>query len=371
MADDQSAGQASAEPLFSPAVSAGGFIFVSALDGTGTDGRPAGEDVGPQTRRLLERLRGALEAAGSSIGQTVSVYVYLRESGDFEAMNSAYREVFSDRPPVRTTIVAGLPPGIRVVMSAIAVPVGAEREVLHPAGWVKSPRPYSYIVRANGLVFLSGLISRRGVDDQQVIGSVGVQVKTILDNAGTLLRTAGLGFEDVVSARVYVSDDSFFEEMNGEYRKVFAVDPPARATAVAALMGSTTWVEISFVATTMGKKVIGPVVSPSLPLSTAVQTGNLTFLSGVLGNTDQTKGDVAAQTRETFARIRRTLDIAGLTPADVVDNLVYLPDVWERRTVTPVHRAFFGEVPPAGTLVGAKLVTPDGLVEMMMTCVRR
>ena len=35
------------------------------------------------------------------------------------------------------------------------------REVLHPAGWMKSPRPYSYIVRANGFAFLAGLVSRR------------------------------------------------------------------------------------------------------------------------------------------------------------------------------------------------------------------
>ena len=56
--------------------------------------------------------------------------------------------------------------GALVEMSAIAVPNGTEREVLHPVGWMKSPRPYSYIVRAGGLVFLSGLVSRRGTDDQ-------------------------------------------------------------------------------------------------------------------------------------------------------------------------------------------------------------
>jgi 2-iminobutanoate/2-iminopropanoate deaminase len=357
--------------LFSPAVARGGFVFVSALDGTGPNGLPAADDVAAQTRRVLERLRGVLEASGSSIAQTVSVYVYLRAASDFEAMNEVYREVFADKPPVRTTVVAGLPPGLRVVMSAIAVPAGADREVLHPAGWMKSPRPYSYIVRANGLVFLSGLISRRGVDDQPVPGPVTTQVKTILDNAGTLLRTAGLDYSDVVAARVYVADDSFFEEMNDEYRQYFPIDPPARATAVASLMGSATWIEISFIASTMEKKVMGPVVSPSLPLSTAVRTGSLTFLSGVLGNTDKTKGNVAAQTRETLARIGRTLEAAGFTPADVVDNLVYMPDIWQRPEMTPAHREFFGATAPAGTLVGAKLITPDGLIEMMMTCVRR
>jgi len=49
-----------------------------------------------------------------------------------------------------------------ITLSAIAVPTGASRETLLPAGWVKSPRPYSYIVRTSDLVFLSGLVSRRG-----------------------------------------------------------------------------------------------------------------------------------------------------------------------------------------------------------------
>ena len=95
------------------------------------------------------------------------------------------REFFADKPPTRTTLVTDVRDGALVEVSTIAVPVGADREVLHPAGWMKSPRPYSYIVRAGGLVFLSGLVSRRGVDDKPVPGPVNVQVKTILDNAGT------------------------------------------------------------------------------------------------------------------------------------------------------------------------------------------
>ena len=51
-----------------------------------------------------------------------------------------------------------------------------------------------------GRRFLAGLVSRRGTDDQPVPGPVSVQVKTILDNAGVLLRIAGVGLEDVFSS---------------------------------------------------------------------------------------------------------------------------------------------------------------------------
>ena len=115
--------------------------------------------------------------------------------------------------------------------------------------------------------------------------------------------------------------------------------------------------------------MLGAAVSPSLPLSSAVRTGNLVFLSGVLGNTDANARDVAAQTREIFTRIRRTLDTAGLSFPHVVDNAIYLPDLSHQKQVDEITQQFFPADPPARTTVGARLVARTGLVEMMMTAV--
>ena len=351
----------------SAAVSAGGLIFVSAQTGAGPDGKLVGADVAAQTTRALERLGHALASAGSSLAQTVSVNAYLKQVSDFDAMNVAYRQVFADKQPVRTTVCTDLPGGALIAFSAIAVPDGVTREVLHPAGWMKSPRPYSFIVRAGGFVFLAGLVSRRGTDDQPVPGPITVQTKQVLDNAAVLLKTAGLTFDDVVAARVFVTDDTLFNDMNDTYRTYFLTDPPARATAVASLVSSGTSVEITLIASTMGKQVLGPAVSPSLPLSTAVRTGDLLFLSGVLGNTEATANDVAAQSREILTRIKRTLDTAGVSFNHVVENTIYMTDVWQQKKVDEVTRSVFAADPPARTLVGTSLVTRAGLVEMMMT----
>jgi enamine deaminase RidA (YjgF/YER057c/UK114 family) len=238
-----------------------------------------------------------------------------------------------------------------------------------PAGWMTSPRPYSYIVRTGDLVFFSGLVSRRPTDDKPVPGSMTVQMKTIFGNAATLLKTAGLTFSDVVSARVFITDPSLFEAMNDEYRQHFRTEPPARATAVTGLMGDASIVEVTLVASTVKKQVIGPSVSPSLPLSAAVQAGRRVFLSGMLGNMNENAGDVAAQTRETLLRINAALEAAGLTYADVVDSTVYLPDLTTFAAMNDVYRGFFPKDPPARATVGARLVTPAGLVEIMMTAV--
>lgn len=370
MQDPTVTGGTAAANMCRPVVVAGGFVYVSGLSSPEEGGPLVQPDVQVQTRRVIDRLTAELQGADSSLAQAVSVNVYLAHASDFEAMNAVYRERFAEAPPVRTTVVADLERGVLVQMSAIAVPVGAPREVMLPAGWMKSPRPYSYIVRAGDLVFFSGLLSRRGTDDQVVSGPVGTQVKMILDNAGTLLKTAGLTYRDIVAARVFITDDSYFDAMNDEYRQYFSTEPPARATAVTALMGSDAKVEISFVASTSPKQVIGPVVSPSLPVSTAIRVGPRVFLSGVVGNTDTNTKDLDAQTREVFTRISRTLDLAGLTFADVVDNTMYTTDLWHRDVIDKIYGEFFPPPAPARTLFGARMAARASLIEMMMVAVK-
>ena len=63
-----------------------------------------------------------------------------------------------------------------------------------------------------------------------------------------------------------------------------------------------------------------------LPLSPAIRAGRRLYVSGMLGNSAATTGDVSAQTREALATIGRTLADAGASPADVVEGLVYLTD---------------------------------------------
>jgi 2-iminobutanoate/2-iminopropanoate deaminase len=296
--------------------------------------------------------------------------VYLKHAADFDAMNGAYREAFTGDLPVRTTVVTDLRQGASVELSAIAVASGIERQVLHPPGWMKSPRPYSYGVRANGLVFFAGLVSRRPTDDQVIAGTTPMQTRTILDNAGALLKAAGLQYSDVVSSRVYIIDDLYFEDMNAEYRKVFVADPPARATAVTDLMGTDAHVEISLVAAADGMEPFGPSVWPTLPISTATRAGRVSFLSGVMGNLENNRGDAAAQAREAFTRIAHTLGSSGLSLADVADCTIFLPDLYQAAKVDAVFKDVFPHDPPARTMVGAKLATRDAAVEILVTAVK-
>lgn len=349
------------------AVSAAGYVYVSTIRP-----RDVGEasTIASQTADVFAQLKQVLEAAGSSIGQLCAVTVSLKSASDFDAMNAAYAAILPESPPARTTIVAWLRGNTKIEIAAVAVPAGARRETLRPARWAKNPRPYSYVVRTDDLVFFSGLISRRGLDDAPVTGTVKTQMNTILDNAGTLLETAGLGFDDVVAARVYLRSPYDFEDMNEVYGETFDADAPARATAVVDLTSTDADVEVTFIASQQPKTIIGGRAA-GVPVSAAVQAGPRVWLSGVIGDTDRHPRDAAAQARDIFDRMRKTMGLAGLSYADVVDATVYLRD----NSAWPAIDAIFGDVfpadPPARTAIPARLVVEPGLVEMLVTAIRK
>jgi len=78
-------------------------------------------DIASQTKRTLDNVKAILEAAGSSLDKVIRCNVYLKDIGDFAAMNEVYAKTFTAPYPARTTIQAGaLPGGIAVEIECTA-----------------------------------------------------------------------------------------------------------------------------------------------------------------------------------------------------------------------------------------------------------
>ncbi len=107
---------------YSQAIKCNGFLFVSgqvALDPQ--TGEFVGADVRQQTERVLENLKGILEAAGASFHQVVKTTVFLKDMIDFAAMNEVYARYFGAAPPARSTVQAArLPKDALVEIELIA-----------------------------------------------------------------------------------------------------------------------------------------------------------------------------------------------------------------------------------------------------------
>ncbi len=85
-------------------------------------GEVVGGTIKEQTTRVLENLKAILEAGGSDLEHVVKTTVFLKDMGDFAAMNEVYGGYFKKLPPARSTIeVSRLPRDVRVEIEAVAV----------------------------------------------------------------------------------------------------------------------------------------------------------------------------------------------------------------------------------------------------------
>ncbi len=107
---------------FSSAVRAGDLLFLSGQIGTVPGGGLVEGGIGPETRQTMENIKAVLEAAGSSLDGVVKCTVFLKDIGEWPAMNEVYRTYFPTDPPARSAVAgSGLALNSRVEIECIAL----------------------------------------------------------------------------------------------------------------------------------------------------------------------------------------------------------------------------------------------------------
>ena len=100
----------------------------------------------------------------------------------------------------------------------------------------------------------------------------------------------------------------------------------------------------------------------------AVRFRDLLFISGVapLDETGRVPTlDVIGQAELVFKNLKKVLDAAGASFADVLKVTVYLTDVGDRTKINPVRQRHFGNARPASTLIGVnELAVPQMKIEI-------
>ena len=109
---------------YSQAIRAGQTVYLSgqiALDPA--TGELVTGSVSDEADRVMRNLHAVLAAAGLSFGHIAKVTIFLTDMAFFQDVNAVYGRYFDGHvPPARETVaVAGLPRGVRVEISAIAV----------------------------------------------------------------------------------------------------------------------------------------------------------------------------------------------------------------------------------------------------------
>lgn len=113
---------AGSEPAgaYSPGLEvAGRLLFVSG-QGPLRDGKLVSGTIEEETELAVANLRAVVEAAGGTLADVARCGVFLADLGDFAAFDRAYRRLFPEPLPTRTTVGATLP-GFKIEIDAVAV----------------------------------------------------------------------------------------------------------------------------------------------------------------------------------------------------------------------------------------------------------
>ncbi len=357
---------------FSSGILSGDVLYVSGTIGNVPGTTRVDGGIEEQTRNTFQNIEAVLKSAGMSFDDVVSSNVYLVDSRHFAQMNEVYREHFKNAPPARATVANDMViPGALVEISMIAVK--GEKKVVQPEGWSTPASPYSWGVMAGDTLYIAGMVSEDPAAGKIVQGDIAVQTKQTLQNVDAVLKAAGMDAGEVAACRVYLDDARDFQAMNEVYGAYFVTAPPVRATTRAQLVIPGLKIEIQCTAVKDDdRRVIGG--SPAnRPYSRGIQTQDRLYLAGMVGRGPDgfAPGDAAAQTRQALANLEAVLLEAGLGFKDVIDATVWVSDVRYYQAMNSVYSEVVPAPFPARATVGAQLMGPDALVEIMMTAERK
>ena len=111
--------------------------------------------------------------------------------------------------------------------------------------------PFSHAVESNGFVFLTGQMpTDPEAPDAPLPDGIAAQSTRVMDNLGLILGELGLSYDDVIQARVYLTEfERDFAQFNEIYQTYFVPDRrPARTAIGVTALAVGALVEVDLIA---------------------------------------------------------------------------------------------------------------------------
>lgn len=109
--------------------------------------------------------------------------------------------------------------------------------------------PYNQATMHNGLLFISGQIAIDASTGQLVNENIEAETHQVMKNLSYVLEEAGMTFENVLKASVFVSDMHNYSRINAVYAEYFnEATAPARELVEVANLPKFVNIEISVIA---------------------------------------------------------------------------------------------------------------------------
>ena len=403
---------------FAKSVVAGNLVFLSGANGqTVETGEVSSDNVKEQMIVALDKMRVAMEEAGSSMNNVVKTIMCLRHVKDYSIMRKTELEYYQkhapllvEDPPASTFAQVNMQkPGNLIEIDAIGAVsrnMPGWEVTLNPSYYGGVKRAYPYVTPGQptfsksavvgNLAFFSGL-GPPALDSFEVKTSVfEEQMAVTLDKIKLALEEAGSAMGNIIKATPFLMNMENIPRMQKselEYYKKHAPrlieEPPActllqpHALARAAYMIETeiigvlsrdkpSWEVKTYPMVYAGKKQ---------PFSKLVVVGDLVFLSGSTGRNLETgevsSNNVSRQTIVALDKIRAALEETGSSMENIVKTVICLKHESDYEVMRQTELEYYKkyaprllEEPPASTFLGvASLARPDILVEIEVVAV--
>lgn len=348
---------ASARPnhIYSPAVDAGDYLYVSGQGPRRPDGTLP-SIFAEQARQSLANIKSVIEAAGLTMEHVVYAQVYLEDISKYEEMNRAFAEFFPKTPPARAVLGVAKLPDPAMQINVVAVRDLKDKKAVYPPNY-KSDEPFSPGMLTYDRLFISSM-SGMEPSTGKVPDDPATQVDLALDGMQAVVKAAGLELANVVFVNPYLTSQIPSRIMNEHYARRFEFgNTPARATIEVSSLPGGAHIEYTGVAVRdlKQRRAVRPKNMPPSPTaSPCVFAGDTLYCSAKSGFIPGPHGGVYAastphQLRQTMRNQLDNLEEAEMNFDQVVSTTVYLDDLQDTAAFDEVYAQYFGATPPSRT----------------------
>jgi reactive intermediate/imine deaminase len=343
--------------VYSPAVEAGGYIYISAQGPRRSDGSLP-TTFSAQVRQSLDNVKAIAKAAGLTLDHVVYTQVYLEDISKYAEMNQLFGEYFPKTPPARAVLGVARVPDSAIQISAVAIRSLSDVRAIYPPDYHAEDSASPGILTPDRL-FVSGMPGSDPISGK-IPEDPATQVDLALDRVQAVVKAAGLELANMVFVNPYLTAQVPMRIMNEHYARRFEFgNTPARATIEVSSLPFGVHIEYTGVAVRdlAQRKAVRPKNMPPSPTaSPCVFAGDTLYCSAKDGFIPGPHGGIYATTtqhqlRQTIRNLLDNLEEADMNFDQVVATSVYLDDLSELSQFDEVYVQYFGSPPPARTTV--------------------
>jgi len=327
-----------------------------------------GDDLAGHVETAFQSVVRRLESAGASTSDVVKIRIFVKDfdPADYSIISQARLRTFSDEDSWPTSTMVGIQElfleQFRVEIEAVAVVADPEfPDANVTIERIGSSRGFSQavVVTANGTktIYVSGQV---GQGD-----GLAEQATSVMANVAQRLEAAGATTDDVVKLVTYISDYSpeDLRAYGAARTQVFGSEdlPASTLLGVQSLAAAQFEIEIDAVAVVsddgsgeVAREFIDPTGGFTQVVTTRGSGAKTIYISGQVGRAGET---VETQADQAYANLRRRLEAAGATPADLIKLTIYMADYSSEDAAVlgaAQRNGFSDENLPATTLIGVE-----------------